>query len=291
MLGILFIILSSLIYGIEPSILELALREGVTAAEATASYGLVVTLFSFILVLVRKSPIKIPFRQVLKLAALGAIGQGGTGILLSLAYRYIPVGCATVLHYMYPTFVCLLTALLFGSKIGGRRIAAILLSLSGLFCIALDELAVSAAGIGLAVASGLTYSTYVVALDKSAVSRTRMETKILYLSLGGMLFSFLIAAFQQPSGAINLQTGGTLLSCGLMMFVAGLLFIVGLSRIGGTSASFLSLLEPITSMVFSLFLYHYALPGTTILGCVLSLGAITMIFLADRHDAKTSEPG
>lgn len=286
MVGIVLILLSSLLYGVEPSILALALRAGVSATEATAAYGLGLTLFSLILVWARRSPAKIPFRQFIKLLLLGAVGHGCTGILLSSAYRYIPVGCATMLHFMYPTFVCLLTALLFHSRLGARRIAAILLSLSGLACIVMDSLGTSLVGIVLSIASSLTYSFYIIALYKSEVSRLRAETKMLYTSLGAFLFASLVMAFQKPSGAINLRTGGILAVCGLLMFAAGLFFIVGLPRVGGTSASFLSLLEPITSLVLSSILYRYVLSATTILGCALSVAAILMVCLADRHDAR-----
>lgn len=286
MAGIVLILLSSLLYGVEPSILALALHAGVSAAEATAVYGLGITFCSLILVWVRRSPAKIPFRQFVKLLLLGAVGHGCTGILLSSAYQYIPVGCATMLHFMYPTFVCLLTALLFRSRLGVRRIVAILLSLSGLACIAMDSLGTSLIGIVLSIASSLTYSFYIIVLYKSEVSELRAETKMLYTSLGAFLLAFLVTAFQKPSGAINLQTGGIMAACGLMMFAAGLLFIVGLPLVGGTSASFLSLLEPITSLVLSSILYRYVLSATTIFGCALSVGAILMICLADRRDAR-----
>ena len=74
--------------------------------------------------------------------------------------------------------------------------------------------------------------------------------------------------------------------CGGMTCGASFSFATGVKRIGASTASFCSLLEPISSLVFSALLYRETLSPVAFLGCAFSICAILCVSLSDHQTHK-----
>ena len=79
----------------------------------------------------------LPAGKALRLGVIGLMGMGLTPLLLTGAFAYIPVGTATVIHFLYPTVVTVGSAVLFRNRMGPAALAAIALSIAGMACISL----------------------------------------------------------------------------------------------------------------------------------------------------------
>lgn len=286
--GVVFVICSALIYGVEPSVRELALQTGVTAQESTAVSSLSYLVLSALLCLLRRKSLRMPFRQAALLFVVGVIGTAVTSTLLAAAYGYIAVGSATVIHFTYPTLVYLTTVILFKEKLTLPHVLAVVCSITGLLCITGGG-SVSMTGVVLALLSGITYTFYIIMLDRSPASRVELEPRMFYITLGCAVACGLFGQAGPASGALDAGNVLTLLGCGAMGFTAALCFAAGVDRVGGTVASFFSLFEPLTSMIVSTILYHYRFTWVMLLGCVLSLTAIVLVSLGDHKSSSVSE--
>jgi drug/metabolite transporter (DMT)-like permease len=279
MIGYLFIIFSSLLYGVEPSIRTLALQSGVTPSGAMDVIMALSLLLCGGVCLVRRVDLRIPFRRILLLVLIGGFGLWGTSFLLASSYTLIPVGYATVIHFLYPTLTCLVLIVFFGKKLTLFNLFAMLFSIAGLFLICDGNPSGSTLGFLLAFSSGCVYVFYILMLKQRSVDALPFWVQMFYITLGCVLFcgvNRLIIGYHEvwtKSGFF------TVLFCGLLAFGATLLFAGGVKKIGASAAAFFSLLEPVTSLLVSTKLYHYSLTIVSLIGCTVSLLSILMISL------------
>ncbi len=81
----------------------------------------------FALLKLRKIPLGLSRREIRDLLSIGLLGFSPTGLLLYGSYSYIPVGLATVLHFMFPAVVALASILFFKSKPNASKIISLAL--------------------------------------------------------------------------------------------------------------------------------------------------------------------
>lgn len=283
MKGLLLVLLSSLIYGTEPSLRALALQDGVSPVSIILVNSTVFFLACAAICLVRHENVRLPWRQTLQLTLGGSAGIGITGLLVTMASRYIPVGCVTVIHFMYPSLVCIALAIRFKNRLTAPKLLAIVLSIVGLVCISGDSFGGSFFGIVLAVCSSLTFALYILVLDKGQTGSIRQSVRMFYVALGSCLALGILSLVLQEPGGWTPRSLGLISGCGILTCIASISFALGIKHIGSSAASFCSLLEPISSLVISTIIYHYSFSVTTLIGCALSVTAILLVSLNDPH--------
>lgn len=288
-LGIVFVIISSLIYGVEPSIRALAFETGVTPVASMELSCFVFLVLCAMVCLLRRINLRIPWRDQLQLFLIGGLGLGTTSILLASSYQYIPVGFATVIHFMYPTLVCVAMAVLFHNRLTLPKLLAMACSIIGLTCICGDSIYGSITGIVLALCSSMTYVFYLIMTEKSRTASLPLEIRLFYIALGCLAAALLCGIFDRSGHVWSGREVLYITGCGVMTFIAGYCFAAGIYRIGASSAAFFSLFEPITSLVFSTLLYHYAFTERTIIGCIISLVAIVLVCIGNAREAKLEQ--
>ena len=284
--GYLLVILSAVMYGIEPTFIGLALDRGISPEMATL-FTTAVSLPIFLCRgLIRKASFRVGLRQGLRLLLLGML-MALTNMLLASSYRLIPVGCATVIHFMYPTITCLVMTVFFHRRLVPLRAAAILCSITGMVLITGGGIAGDIHGGLLALFSSFTYVAYVVLTDRSReLAGLDIGVRMFYIGIGTMLTAGL-TALRNP--AFPVMQGSALvylLLCGIMLTVAHASFAMGVDRIGATSASFFSLFEPVTSMLVSFLVYHYQLGWMALAGCGLTMLSVLCVSAADHKEAR-----
>ena len=111
-MSIVFVILSSLLFGIHPSIQNMAMLKGADVTSVLFSGSLVAMIGSFLLCILNKSDLKASKKELFYFFLAGLM-IFVTDLFLPLAYTKMPVGLVTAIHFTYPTIVCLLGVLLF----------------------------------------------------------------------------------------------------------------------------------------------------------------------------------
>lgn len=248
--GILCTALSALLYGLAPVLSASTYAMGSNALTLTFYRESMVLPLLLAVLLWRRTPLRVTGKQFAILAAVGLFFRGATTLMLNIAYRYIGVGAATTLHFMYPVFVALICRFLFRERLGRARAAALALASAGVvFFLEMGQGDGSAAlGIVLSVASGLTFASFMVAMDKSFL-RGLDPFLVIFYTAGSMAAGMLLVniplgqiVFRLPPRALFY----TFLVSVTSSFFALILLQMGVRYLSATTAAVFSLLEPVS---------------------------------------------
>ncbi len=203
----------------------------------------------------------------------GGAALGLNWVALFEAYRLLNVSLATLIYYVGPMLILLLSPILFREKLTGVKIAAICLVAVGLVCIS-GSIAfggLSAAGLLTDVVSSLFYAS-LIAFNKRIVRTGGLQTAAIELDVA---FFVVLAYVLLTAGLPHIQKADVpyiavlgLINTGL----AYLLYFSGLQKLPGQSVALISYVDPVSALVFSALLLHEAMTPVQILGAVLIIG-------------------
>ena len=267
-MSIVFVILSSLLFGIHPSIQNMAMLKGADVTSVLFSGSLVAVIGSFLLCILNKSDLKASKKELFYFFLAGLM-IFVTDLFLPLAYTKMPVGLVTAIHFTYPTIVCLLGVLLFHEAFSIKRLLAIVLSIAGLILLNQGDVSYDLSGIFYALISAVSYACCLSIVDHSLIQNADPNTKSFYIFLTATVLTLLLNGGDLPSSFKSAEPLPYLILAGVMLLLGNLFLIKGIAGLGSTVAAFISTLEPITSLLFSNLLYHYELPLLTVIGSVL----------------------
>lgn len=280
--GTVQVIIASLMYGIEPSIHAFALKSGLHATQTITMRVFVALVLTILLCCLKKSQFPLPRKEKRELVFAGIFGLGLTGVLLSLSYQYIPVGMATVIHFLYPSLTCIASTILLRERMPVSSIFAIVLSIGGLYVIGRQSMAGDWQGVFYAFLSAVSFTLYLCLCGHKA-NDANLNSRMLYIWGGSLIICIIFRLFSPATGSWTLQTVGIMIVCGILNGLANVLLAAGILRIGASVAAFFCLLEPISSVIFSALLYHNRFSSTDVLGGTLFLLAILIISIQQLY--------
>lgn len=206
----------------------------------------------------------------------GIVGVGGTGYLLFVSYKQIGTGLSTVIHFLYPAIVSLFAAAILKEKMKWYKWIAILCSIGGIMLITGPSGQTQSFWKYFpALVSSITYSFYMICNGSLILRKIPLQLKCCLMSMavcimfGSVLF--ITRKFIIPQ---SLETIGFIILSGISSATAYNGLIYGISRIGPSRAAFATLLEPLTSMLISVCMYHEKLGYTMLLGSGMILTAV-----------------
>jgi len=286
--GYTFIILSAVIFGLMPLMAKYVYADGVTPATMVLFRNLFSMPVLALLALSSKGSLNLSPKELPKISLIALMGCCLTPLLLFSSYNYIPSGTATVFHFIYPAAVVLGELIFFHSKLGYGRIISVIMCVGGIALFYDPSSTTDPLGSMFALLSGLTYAIYIILLAGyknkersvfafsffvSAISTVIMLAVCLLtdqLSLPRSLFGWCLAIFF----ALIVNVG------------AVVLFQRGTFLIGGSRASVLSTLEPITSVFAGVLFMNEKINIFTLIGTLLVIAASVLIAMCDIKQPK-----
>src|SRR5918996_257522 len=215
--------------------------------------------------------------------ALGLCGYALQSGCFFAALERIDASLLSLLLYTFPAIVAVAAVAIGRERMDARRGAALRLALGGLVLVlagagtgALDPL-----GAALGVGAALVYSTYILISD----------------GVAGRMRPLLLAALVCTGAAVSLTTGSALLgelrpgevtaggwgwlACLAVVstVVAISLFFAGLRRVGPTTTSILSTVEPVVTVVLAFLVFGETLGAVQVVGGALVLAAVPVLEL------------
>ena len=258
--GYIYTALSAIIFGLMPLLTKIIIARGATSLTIPFFRVFYVTIVLFFILKIKKIDLHLEKRDWLSVILTSVFGSGLTIIILNESYNYVDTGIATSLHFLYPLFVAILCCFFYGEKIKKKQIISLSFALVGIICF-MSKGNGSLFGYFLAIASGLTYAFYLVKMDKTGLVKMNALKLSFYLALFTMLEIFTINLFMQDVVfKMDAITYGLLLVLALSSsFLATVLLQKGVLLLGSTKASFICLLEPVTSMIVGILFLGEAL--------------------------------
>ncbi|MDI6705362.1 MAG: EamA family transporter [Bacillota bacterium] len=199
-------------------------------------------------------------------------------ILYFTAIQMISAGVAVVLLYTAPFFIIILARLFLGEAMTARKVAASVLGFIGVG-VMFSSWAASpsqgmAAGGLMALGAGFCYATYYIYVKKALASTDPLVTSFYSMFFGFAWLTVVTAAFFRGRVAFQPDLRTILLIIGLAAVsttIGGTLNILGMRRIEAGEAGVFALVEPITTLIVSWFLFGSTLQGWQILGAAMIL--------------------
>lgn len=272
------VLASAVIFGFTPVLAALSYQggsNGVNMAFLRAALPLPV-----LYALARRHPK--PDAAQRRLGAVLGLLLFGCALLLYSSYAYIPVGLATTLHFLYPLYVVLYEWLVQRRSPGALRLAGLVLGLSGsMLFLQPGEGALHPAGLLLALLSGVCYAGYIVVLSRESQRPMPLYRLMFEVSRSGAVLCLVAGLLL---GRLTLRLTPQAWVCAMLVallasVVACVLFQAGVRIVGKANAAIFSLLEPITSIVFSVLLLGDALSPAKLTGCALILAGLLVTAL------------
>lgn len=279
LLGPMCVFASAIIFGFTPVLAAISYRGGNNGINMAFLRALIP--LPVLLVLGRNWPM--PGKRQWKSGLIAGFMSFGCTLLLYSSYEYISPGLATTLHFLYPLYVTVYEAVRDRRRPGGGRLAGLAFGLVGSLLF-LDGAAAGGSLMGyvLAIGSGLAYALYIVALGREAVHEPMPLFRLmLVVSVSGVMLCGM-AGLCMGKLVVHMPPDAWLCAVGVALLTAvvgSVLFQRGVREIGGANSALLSLFEPITSVIFSVWLLGDVLSASKLLGSALILCSLVLISL------------
>ena len=258
--GYIYTALSAIIFGLMPLLTKIIIARGTTSLTIAFFRVFYVTVVLFFVLKIKNIDLRLEKRDFLSAILTSIFGSGLTIIILNESYNYVDTGIATSLHFLYPLFVAILCCFFYGEKIKKKQIISLSFALVGIICF-MSKGNGSLFGYFLAITSGLTYAFYLVKMDKTGLVKMNALKLSFYLALFTTIEIFTMNLFMQDVVfKMDAIAYGLLLVLALSSsFLATVLLQKGVLLLGSTRASFICLLEPVTSMIMGILWLNEAL--------------------------------
>lgn len=247
-------------------------------------YALAIPIMA-LMIKARGRSFKVQPKVVLPFALMGML-MALSSLTLFLSYNYMDAGIASTLLFVYPIMVAVIMALFFREKLTKLTIACIFLALSGIGLLYQGDggETLSLMGIGLAMASALSYAIYIVGVNRPLLKVVPTVTLTFYV----LLFGFTLFLVRVDFGRELLVTDtwylwGNLIALALFPTVISFLCTTqAIQYIGPTPTAILGALEPLTAIFFGVLVFGEALTPRLCTGIVLILLAVTLIIAGNN---------
>jgi len=227
----------------------------------------------------------VPRRTLLAAFALGAVGYASQAGLYFAALARMDASLLSMLLYTFPAMVVVAAIALGRETASRRRTGALLVSSGGLALVLLGAGAGAFDWLGAALGFGaaLTYTAYILVSDRVGGDLEALPLSALITT--GAAITFGVAAVS--TGTLDTGFAGAgwlwLAAIAIVSTVTPItLFFAGLRRVGPSTASILSTLEPLTTVALAFVVFGETLTGLQLAGAALVLGAAVLLNLRPK---------
>jgi len=249
---------------------------GVTSLLA-ARFGLAAAVFWAIVALRPTTPGRPPRRVVLSVLALGGVGYSVQAGFFFSALEHIDASLTSLLLYTFPALVCIGAIALGRERFEAWKAGVLVVASAGVALVLLGggSGGLQATGVLLGLGAGITYSIYILVAE------------VVIGRIDAWLFSALVASGAAvtltvtgvASGSLELGLGGAgwawvvaiALACTVLPITT---FLLGLARVGSSTASIVSTVEPLVTVSLAVLLLGETLGPAQVLGGALVIGAV-----------------
>lgn len=286
-LGLIIAIISATLYGLMPLITKTVYASGSNSYTAVFLRMFIgAAVFFAVFKLTSEDTIGVSAKEFRQLCVCSA-GYCFTPFLLYISYNYLASGLATTLHFVYPVFVVIGSALFRIEKLTKRKVLCCILCMLGIASFYQRGGEISLIGILIALSSGIVYSFYAVYLAASGL----LEMDPYKLSFWKHFLAMILAgAFALVSNKLSFPAGfkgwSFMLLLGLLTAAASFLYQQATKHAGAQETAMLSTFEPLTSIIVGYFVFSEALTVRNIVGIICILLSVILLSIPERDTCK-----
>jgi drug/metabolite transporter (DMT)-like permease len=244
---------------------------------------IVASALGLALLILNRALFRIQTRHLVYFVLMGILGVGMHQLLWVNSVRLNGAGVATVLVYIQPTIVALISIRFLGETLDRNKVIALVLTLAGILLVSqmynLDGLAVNGLGILVGLGTGFTWAAYAL-FGRYTSMRYSAWTSLFYAFLFGTLFLLPLQLLVSNTLALGTQWGGWailfFLSLGPTLGGFGM-YTIGLSQVPASVVTLIGTLEPVFTIITAFFLFNERLDGLQVVGAALILFSVILL--------------
>lgn len=282
--GILAALAAGVIWGFLGLFVRTSDEMGITPIQLTClRYILITVVIGSYILITRHGGLRLDRRALAIILVMGVIGTILNSVTYLESMTLISLSLSSVLQYIAPFCVILISAPLLHERITRTKAIAVIGAFIGcVLCtgVLTDPGSLDPWGIFLAALSGFCFSIYTVGSKMLSVHGLSVSTVLFYTSLiccvGLAPFCDLPSAFGLMASSVEVL----LLVIGMGVFVTLLPFVLfnySLTKIEAGKASILTYAEPLTATVIGLVIYSEGVRIDSAIGIVLILLALIIV--------------
>ena len=216
-------------------------------------------------------------RPLAGLAALGGVGYVGQSLCYFTALTLASASLVALLLYAYPAIVTVLSAVLLGTPMTARKVAALVIALAGTVLIIGPDAGGEPLGVVLGLSAAVIYSGYILAGSRLTTGVGPLPSATVVMVAAAAVYA-VVSVVQRPT--FPSTTGSWLAVAGIALVstvVAITTFFAGMQRVGPADASTLSTLEPAVTVVLAAVVLDERLGAVQVVGGGLVLAAVMLL--------------
>jgi drug/metabolite transporter (DMT)-like permease len=242
--------------------------------------------------LTRRSPAGVSLRMMAGLLALGMFGYGVQSTLYFGGLQRVPASISSLLLYVYPLFVAIYDRVLNHRPLPRLRQAALGLALIGVALTVRPDSSAGASpldplGLAFVLGSAAWYAGYIIASDR-VVRKVGAWASTTGISLGAAV-AFTVGGLATRSLDWRLNSDQAVLLVGIIIFSTVLplsTFLAGVARLGPTTASIVSTLEPVFTVALAALILGESLRPVQAAGGALVLAAAVLVQWPEKRSGQ-----
>ena len=244
------------------------------------SRGLIGGVFLLLWALLRGKSLKLNIgKKRFLLLCFTGVAMGANWILLFEAYNYTTVPVATLCYYMQPTFLILLSPLLFKERLTLKKGLCAAVSLFGMVLVSgvlestkMDQNNIL--GIMCGLGAAVLYTTVVILNKKNPVDNAEGKTVVQLFSSTIVMVPYLLLTESPGTYSFNWVTLTLVLIVGIVHTgIAYAMYFGSLQRLPAQTTAVLSYIDPVMAVLLAWPILGQKMSFTEIIGAILILGA------------------
>ncbi len=276
-------------YGMNPLFALPLYGDGMsTASVLLLRYSIAVPVLALILKY-RGRSFRVSRHQFMILLLLGLL-MGFSSLALFESYNHMDAGIASSLLFVYPLMVALIMSVVYHERLSMSTLICLSIALAGIYLLyhSSSGATLSTTGTLWVMASSLSYAIYIVGVNNKALKKLPTIVLTFYCLLSGWtIFVLQVAA----GGGLQLPTDAKMWSCAVMLgifptAVSLLLTSKSIHLIGATPTAILGVFEPVTAVMFGIFVFGEKLTARDVTGLILIMIAVCYVVGGDGVSSK-----
>ena len=262
----------------------------------TASALCIITglVFLAFLAVTKPSALHVSGKGLLICVLYGAVAYSLSFTTYSLSVTRLPVAVATILMYLSPVWVTLLSVIVFHDKPSKNGILAIVICLAGAVLsadlLSMGQVRLDPLGILMGIINGFGMALQIL-IPRYFADRYSKDTMLVYGFLGAALVLGFFVDFGQIGAALTADSrleflGAILMLSVLCTMVANISYVKSSDYITASESSILGALEVVVGSLAGFLVYHEQLKLLQFLGMLLVIGGAIISQMPEKPLAR-----
>ncbi|MBC2724668.1 MAG: DMT family transporter, partial [Desulfosporosinus sp.] len=256
--AVLLVLISTLGFSFYPILGKVVFVGGASLSTVLFLRFTIAALIFWAIIISREGFPRLPLKTWLVLWGMGGVGYSMMAGLYISSVLFIPASLAALLLYAYPVIVTVLAVLTKQEKFSIYKLIGLILSTFGLVLVlGLAFNGINYVGVMLALGAAFVYAIYILIGNKVLETTTPLVSTTIISTSAALTYGVI----GLPIGGLtwNLSWGTWMGIGGIILFstIIGMLtFFQGIKRIGATSASIISMTEPVMTGVLAVLILN-----------------------------------